>query len=42
MFVSGNFRRITSLLIGWESQLTLFAVDRLSLKRENEQTGLPL
>jgi type IV pilus assembly protein PilO len=42
MVVSGNFHRITSLLTGLESQPTLFAVDRLSLKSENEQTGEPL
>lgn len=37
--VSGNFRRIASLLLGLETQPTLFAVERFSLKGESGQTS---
>ena len=37
--VSGNFRRIATFLRGLESQPTLFAVERFSLKSEPEQSG---
>lgn len=37
--ISGNFRRTAQFLHGLESQPTLFAIERLSLKSESEQAS---